>query len=173
MEQLSRIDSLTGLLNQRAFYEQLRIDLSTSSRRKDALTLAYLDLNGFKEINDTQGHKAGDRILSFVGECMRRVIREGNFGCRYGGDEFMTCLLNLNAKDSIHLGKRLIEAVQSAGSMIEGGGLSVGLSVGVALFPENSEDVNDVIEKADRALYEAKKRGKNQICGWWEKGEQD
>ncbi|MBN1521105.1 MAG: sensor domain-containing diguanylate cyclase [Candidatus Aureabacteria bacterium] len=172
IEELSITDSLTGLYVIRHFKERLETEVYRSKRYGTSLALFLIDIDNFKTINDTYGHPVGDLVLQTIANKVKGILRQTDFACRYGGDEFMTCLLNLNAKDSLQLGKRLLDAVENSGPFLEEGALSIGISVGIALFPENAEEIDDVIEKADQALYEAKKRGKNQICGWWEIQEQ-
>ncbi|MCP4650175.1 MAG: sensor domain-containing diguanylate cyclase [PVC group bacterium] len=168
VEELSITDSLTGLYVIRHFKDRLKTEAYRCKRYGTKMALFLIDIDDFKTINDTYGHPAGDKVLQTIAAKIKGILRQTDFACRYGGDEFMTCLHNLNPKDTIQLGKRLIETVQNTGPLFEDSKFFVGISIGVAIYPENSDDIVKLIEKADQALYKAKEKGKNQIYGWWE-----
>jgi diguanylate cyclase (GGDEF)-like protein len=168
IEELSITDSLTGLYVIRYFKERLETEVYRCKRYGSSLALFLVDIDNFKAINDTYGHPAGDLVLKTIANTIKGILRQTDFACRYGGDEFMICLLNLSPNDALQLGRRLLKTVETAKPVIEEGVPPVGISVGVALFPEHSENISDVIDKADQALYEAKNKGKNQIFGCWE-----
>ncbi|MDD5644723.1 MAG: GGDEF domain-containing protein, partial [bacterium] len=86
--------------------------------------------------------------------------------CRYGGDEFMICLPNLKSKDTVEFAKRLLNSILLTAPVVNGSRIPVTLSIGASCFPENSEDIEEIIKQADQALYKAKNQGKNQICIW-------
>ena len=149
----ARHDGLTGLLNQRSFYEVLRSELSRAQRRNHPTVLIYFDLDGFKNVNDTEGHKKGDEILIQVSDSIRSSIRENEIGARYGGDEFCIILPEGTVEEANHVSKRLCDAIESA---TEGSKISVSIGIAISL-PENNFDADTLVQKADKAMYEAKK----------------
>ena len=155
LRELSEKDGLTGLGNQRNFYEQLRFAMSLCERQEQPLTLAYLDLNGFKSLNDTEGHKTGDMILALVGRVISRTIRNHDIACRYGGDEFCIIMINTNVEQAKIMCTRLIAAFGQE----ENKGIS--FSIGLA---ENSGDSHfsrdDLVKLADANMYKAKEKAR-------------
>ena len=168
IEELSITDSLTGLFVIRHFKERLETEVYRCKRYGTNMALYLIDIDNFKAINDTHGHPVGDLVLQNVANNVKEILRQTDFACRYGGDEFMICLLNVDQKNAIQLGKRLLERIQVARPVLETGALPVGVSVGVSLYPQDADDIDIVIEQADKALYKAKQKGKNQICGFWD-----
>lgn len=151
LEELARRDSLTGLLNQRAFFEQVERELSSAIRYVYPLTLVYIDLNDFKEINDAQGHRAGDAVLTRVGEVVLSTTRETDVACRYGGDEFCVALPHGTTDDAERLCGRLADGFRQRG--IE----RVTMSMGIAQTgPEDFVSMEALLQMADAAMYEAK-----------------
>ena len=126
LEELSLKDGLTGLSNQRAFYEHLRRELSSAERYKEPLSLCYLDLNGFKQLNDTLGHQSGDDLLTIVGATMLEATRDSDIACRYGGDEFCMILPKSNLDEAMLVASRLTELFNKAEN--QGVKLSIGIS---------------------------------------------
>lgn len=153
LERVARIDGLTGLYNHRSFQEALRREVSRSRRRGTPLSLLYIDLDGFKEVNDTQGHQEGDRILAATSEVIREVVRTEDFAARYGGDEFCVLLPHTGRDMAREVAGRLITAFED--KLCASG---VSLSIGVAATgPELLLDAETLLERADMAMYEAKK----------------
>jgi diguanylate cyclase (GGDEF)-like protein len=151
LEELLRRDSLTGLWNHKAFYEHLRRDLAAARRLRRRLCLVYLDLNGFKELNDGRGHTEGDRVLAAMGEVMLSTVREADLPCRYGGDEFCIVVPNTTLEEATSMCRRLIGLFSAADRH------GVTFSVGVAeTGPDDFLDVDALVKKADRLMYEAK-----------------
>ncbi len=150
---LSRHDPLTGLANQTAFYEHMRRELSAASRTGRPLALLFLDLNGFKKINDSHGHLAGDRLLAETARVIKDAVRLADIPCRYGGDEFCVILPNTRAEDAEHASARIIEAFDKAVTE------DVTLSIGLAQTEANrTMTAEDLVRAADTAMYAAKKR---------------
>jgi diguanylate cyclase (GGDEF)-like protein len=156
--ELSQIDSLTGLLNRRAMGEQLRREYAIAKRQTNMVSIAYLDIDNFKTINDTRGHIAGDQVLKNVANAMKVVCREIDSPCRYGGDEFCIIfhgsdLQNVNAACT-----RLIEELIK----IEP---DVTLSIGVAQTGTTEFcSAEELMRNADKKMYEAKQTSGNSIC---------
>ncbi|HEV8629832.1 MAG TPA: EAL domain-containing protein, partial [Thermoanaerobaculia bacterium] len=159
-------DPLTGLPNRAAFTDRLEAKLITARARNGRLAVLFLDLDGFKHINDSLGHSAGDRVLQTLGKRLRRAVREGDFVCRFGGDEFTMLLEIGKAEDAEAVGQKLLSAVAEP-CMVEGERLYVTGSLGVALYPENGDDPEALLRNADAAMYLAKELGRNnyQLCG--------
>lgn len=159
---LARTDPLTGLANRMIFGEQLRQAFASAQRGGRAFAVLYLDLDRFKEVNDTLGHHAGDRLLQEVGRRLRDVTREIDLVARLGGDEF--AIVQAGIDDSTAAGtlaEKLIEIV-SAPYVIEGNELRIGVSIGISLYDAQVRSPDDLLMMADQALYRAKHAGRGQ-----------
>jgi len=155
LQELSIRDSLTGLLNQRAFFENLRRELSVAERTQRPLSVIYFDLNGFKKLNDSKGHKEGDRLLECVGQAITECIRDVDFGCRYGGDEFCIIMPSADKAQAREACDRLISAYDK----LEPG--DVTFSIGIAdTGPQDFIDPDTLVKRADKLMYVAKARSK-------------
>ena len=154
-------DPLTGLLNRRGFYQAVENTLLRNERFEPSLVLLYLDLDGFKRVNDSLGHDAGDRVLRWVSEQLQSCLRSGDILGRMGGDEF-TVLLELEfPEQAAKIAEKLIERV-SVCQQIEGLEVMLGVSIGIATFPDCGLDLNGLLRAADIAMYEAKRAGRQQ-----------
>ncbi len=157
LQELSIKDNLTSLFNQRHFYRVLQNEMVRSSRQKHPLCLLLLDLDNFKHFNDSQGHLAGDRILERVGVIIQDTTREHvDFAFRYGGDEFTIILTETTAPQAVEVAER----VQT--SLIQSFNGQLTLSIGLAEFYP-SQQLEDFINTADKAMYEAKRMGGNRV----------
>jgi diguanylate cyclase (GGDEF)-like protein len=154
-------DPLTGCVRRAPALEVLRTELRRSHRTGDPVSVILLDLDGFKQVNDTRGHGCGDQVLAQVGRALRRDLRTSDTKCRYGGDEFLVVLPETAAAGA----RQVAEAVRlSIGKLeVAWGGETVRLtaSVGVATAGEQEVDVEDLVARADGALYSAKRAGRN------------
>ena len=154
-------DPLTGLLNRRGFHQAVENTLLRNERNEQALVLLYLDLDGFKRVNDTLGHDAGDRVLRWVSEQMQACLRSYDILGRMGGDEF-TALLELEfPEQAAKIAEKLIERV-SVCQQVDGLEVMLGVSIGIATFPDCGSDLNGLLRAADIAMYEAKRAGRQQ-----------
>ncbi|AZF07795.1 bifunctional diguanylate cyclase/phosphodiesterase [Pseudomonas sp. R5-89-07] len=154
-------DPLTGLLNRRGFHQTVENMLLRSERNEQSLVLLYLDLDGFKRVNDTLGHDAGDRVLRWVSEQMQACLRSYDILGRMGGDEF-TALLELEfPEQAAKIAEKLIERV-SVCQQVDGLDVMLGASIGIATFPDCGSDLNGLLRAADIAMYEAKRAGRQQ-----------
>ncbi len=153
LEQLSRLDSLTGLLNRRVFSEELERGIASSRRHQRPLSVALLDLDLFKRYNDTHGHQAGDRLLIDAAAAWTSSLREVDLIARYGGEEFVLILPDCSLEDAVVTADRLREATPHGATC----------SAGVAVL-EDSDTADRFVERADRGLYEAKASGRNRTC---------
>ncbi len=152
-------DALTGLYNHRYFYEQLSHELERSLRYSQPLTLLLMDMNNFKQINDTYGHMVGDKFLGLVGQIIAKQIRSSDIGARYGGDEFVVILPNSSAGEARVTADKLSEAVSHAAALSTNEeSVQLGISIGIATCPDDSRIPGELIEIADSRLYEVKAR---------------
>ncbi|MBC3300011.1 EAL domain-containing protein [Pseudomonas sp. SWRI18] len=154
-------DPLTGLLNRRGFHQAVENSLLRSERAEQSLVLLYLDLDGFKRVNDSLGHDAGDRVLRWVSEQLQGCLRSYDILGRMGGDEF-TALLELEfPEQAAKIAEKLIERV-SICQQVDGLDVMLGVSIGIATFPDCGADLNGLLRAADIAMYEAKRAGRQQ-----------
>lgn len=156
-------DSLTGLLNRRAFRERLSGESDRSIRYGDSFALILLDLDRFKSINDTFGHDTGDTVLAWIGRLLTEHTRAADAPCRVGGEEFAILAPATNADVAAALCQRLVETVAEAKPPVDFE-LKVTMSAGYAACPEHTSSPEKLFNIADRALLKAKKEGKNQFC---------
>lgn len=159
LESAAKTDTLTGMLNRHGYSEAVSLLLNKES----ISAVLYLDLDGFKSINDTCGHAVGDRILQEVAGCLRRCIRNTDFVARLGGDEFGICVPNLlEANDAHRLARKIINSIASIQIPEFGDKPVLGASIGICLLPRHDAlSVDAVVEVADSLMYQAKRSGKN------------
>jgi two-component system cell cycle response regulator len=161
LESMALHDALTGLPNRRLLMDRLSLAIVHARRNKSAMAVMYLDLDGFKKINDTLGHDAGDTLLSMVAARLVAAVRQEDTVARLGGDEFVIVLWELLHADGVaKLVSKVIQAVSQPYS-IQDRCVSMTVSVGVGIYPLHGEDVETLMKSADLALYEAKRTGKN------------
>ena len=162
LDRMAHYDALTGLPNRVLLVDRLHQGMAQVVRRGQHLVVAYLDLDGFKQVNDTLGHEAGDQLLVMLTARMRQALREGDTLARLGGDEFVAVLTDvLSLDESVPMLKRLLAAV-SAPVTLAGRELQVSASIGVTLFPQSVEvDADQLLRQSDQAMYQAKQSGKN------------
>src|SRR5882757_2069872 len=160
----ARHDALTGLTNRTGLIDAVETKLKTGPGHDGALALLFLDLDGFKTVNDTFGHAAGDQLLKNVAESLHRQLRAGDVAARIGGDEFVVLAENMTPERAIALGEQLIAAVTRSYTIGDDMAVAVGVSVGIAMAPEHGTCVEDLMAVGDAALYEAKSNGKARWC---------
>ena len=161
LQHLAHHDNLTGLPNRALFADRLTQALAAQPRRGGQVAVAYFDLDGFKAVNDRCGHEVGDAVLRTIAERLQAALRDGDTLARFGGDEFIALLTDLS--DEPQLEPVLERLLAAASQTIEHGGqtLSISTSIGVAFFPRDAHDKEDLIRLADQAMYEAKHAGRN------------
>jgi two-component system cell cycle response regulator len=162
LQSLAVTDGLTGLHNHRAFQDYLEEQFQVAMRNKQPLALILMDVDHFKQYNDTYGHQAGDEVLRQVAQILSAHVREGDFVARYGGEEFVIVLPRTDLESAVAVAERLREAVQSAEWRLR----PVTGSFGVACIRPDMETRQELIEAADQALYQAKKNGRNRVEAW-------
>jgi two-component system cell cycle response regulator len=164
LEEMATTDGLTGCLNKRALLDQMEQKLLAAQRFGRKLSLIVTDLDHFKSVNDTYGHAAGDRVLKELGGVLRRVKRETDLVARFGGEEFCVLCEETDARGARLLAERVREELEKTEVATELGPLKVTASLGVATFPDHASTAADLFVQGDKALYEAKNRGRNQVC---------
>lgn len=157
---LARTDGLTALYNRRAFEDRLKHDVDLAKRRRGALSLAYVDMDDFKAINDLCGHSEGDRVLRLVGDALRAALRAADTAARIGGDEFAVILPDTDLQEAKHVVARLRRELSRT---LAEQGMEVTCSVGVVTMAENAATPEGLLEAADKLMYEIKGSGKNNV----------
>ena len=157
-------DFLTGLNNRGYLYTELERATKRAKRRNEELTLVYFDLDDFKPINDNHSHQAGDLVLTTIAQRVKQAFRDSDLLARIGGDEFAILFENaMTREQAAEVANELVRLCQLPVEF-EGHPLQVSASAGVACFPRHGEDYRSLLESADRAMYQAKRSGKNQIA---------
>lgn len=162
MSHQASFDYLTNLPNRSAFFEALSKELSKARRGGKFVALLLLDLDGFKSVNDEQGHEAGDIVLKEVSRRWLACIREGDTVARIGGDEFAVIVSALDDPTQVvPIAEKLIHALTPKFTLYTGHEYSIGVSIGISVYPSNASEMDSLLAAADIAMYESKKRGKN------------
>ena len=157
-------DSLTGLFNRRYMEETLKREISRVTRNKEPLGLIMIDIDHFKQFNDTYGHTAGDMLLKSIGDFFRDGIRREDIACRYGGEEFVLILPGSSLENTFRRAEQLHDDIKRVRVRHRGGFISsVQVSMGVVVFSEHGNSAELLLESADKALYKAKSLGRNRI----------
>lgn len=159
-------DPLTGLLNRRGFAAELERQVALSRRYGPTGALVMLDLDGFKHVNDTLGHSAGDDLIITIGRALRSRLRETDVLARLGGDEFAVILLGVDSDEAALVAGDIAEAVRTAGRLDQPLLRPVTASVGVVAFSHGDATAEDLMMRADLAMYDAKERGKDRVAVW-------
>ncbi|AKU21651.1 EAL domain-containing protein [Massilia sp. NR 4-1] len=161
LDHLAHHDPLTALPNRLLFNDRLQHALQRAGREGEQLALLFIDLDRFKNVNDTLGHHIGDELLKQVAHALSDKLREGDTLARLGGDEFIVLLENVDGQFSASLVAEKLVGMFEQPFMVAGHELFVTCSVGISLFPEDAQDINMLIRNADVAMYQAKARGRN------------
>ena len=164
VEDLAITDGLTGLFVRRYFMERFDEELKRSKRHGFSFAFLMLDIDNFKKCNDTYGHLVGDVVLRDVSRIIKEHVREIDLVGRFGGEEFSLVLPETGRDGAVMAADRLRENIQANVFRAYDEKLKLTVSIGVAIYPQDSDDTKDIIEKADQALYAAKKSGKNIVC---------
>lgn len=157
---LAYYDFLTELANRRLFEDRLEQTLRLAKRKTRSVALLYIDLDRFKPINDSLGHKAGDLLLIQVARRLQAEVRESDTVARLGGDEFGIVLDDVNQVSTTHIAKKIIGRIGDAFN-VEGTEVFIGASIGISMFPNDGTDLNALMKHADIAMYRAKEQGRN------------
>lgn len=160
VEFLAYYDVLTGLPNRTLLRDRLTQLIAISNRDKQNFAVLFLDLDRFKYINDSMGHSVGDRLLQSVAERVQQCVREGDTVSRIGGDEFIVLLRDTNADAAIGVAEKILQAL-SRSFKLDKHEISTQASIGISVYPEHANDVDNLIKNADAAMYRAKDKGRN------------
>jgi diguanylate cyclase (GGDEF)-like protein len=164
LQRYALIDQLTGLQNRRAGMESLTQAWSVSERSGEPVTMMMIDIDKFKEVNDSHGHAVGDKVLIEVAKTIRASARKEDAVCRMGGEEFLVICRNADLHSSLHAAERLRESVSALRVTSEQGKLGVTISIGIASKEAGMSDPGTLVNAADKALYGAKSKGRNRTC---------
>lgn len=166
-------DQLTGLLTSKSFFSELRREAARSESAGTPFCVLMMDIDHFKQVNDTYGHLTGSQTLEEVGMCIMRALRAGDVAARFGGEEFAAFLLEADLTQGIVAAERVRTAIEKYPFTVTRTNSSEGprthhitISVGIAVFPDDSRDPIELVEFADSALYRAKRDGRNQVCAY-------
>lgn len=159
--QMACHDNLTGLPNRALFKDRLETAQRLAMRNRNKLAVLFIDLDGFKAVNDTLGHKAGDNVLQEVAIRLSEVVRQSDTVARMGGDEFIVLLNGIDcAADAGVVAKKILAALDQA-MLLEEQVAKVGASIGISIFPDHGDDSEKLVSYADSAMYGVKKSGKH------------
>ena len=156
-------DAMTGLYNRRFLEEYVGQLVSGSQRRKSPFAVLMLDLDFFKQVNDTHGHEAGDKVIKTLADTLVRNVRASDMAVRYGGEEFLMILMDVGAEGAMMVAEKIRGEVEATKIPLPGGMLQKTISIGVAEFPADSDTFWQVVKFADVALYRAKTTGRNRV----------
>lgn len=159
--QLAYYDNLTGLPNRKTFHDRLQLAMALAHRESRRIGLLFLDLDNFKDVNDTQGHDFGDKLIREVAARLGSEMRESDTLARLGGDEFVVVLTSISSRESAATAAERVLSLFSRPFIIDGRKVYSGASVGIALYPDDGQDAESIFKCADTAMYHAKNEGKS------------
>jgi diguanylate cyclase (GGDEF)-like protein len=164
-------DDLTGLLSSRSYFSELRRETARARAEKRRLCVLMMDVDHFKEVNDTYGHLTGSKTLEEIGQCIAGIMRSGDAAARFGGEEFAAFLLDAEVGQGLVAAERIRSVIESSSFSVIRQGKPAGehrvtISLGVSTFPDDSTDPIELVEMADSALYRAKREGRNRVCAY-------
>jgi len=165
LERLAMVDPLTGVANRRYFYQRAAIEIGAAHRRHAPLACLMLDIDFFKSVNDRHGHAAGDAVLKRLAETVQAGIRPYDLFGRLGGEEFAILLPDADLATASLIAERLRIAVAASPALVEGEVLPITVSIGVAILAAEDAAIDPLLDRADRALYQAKEGGRNRVVG--------
>lgn len=160
----ARLDALTGLPNRVLLLDRFAHSIANANRRGGRLALLFVDLDNFKQINDSHGHAFGDEVLTLAARCLASTVREVDTVSRHGGDEFLILLDDVaQPSDAVRVADKLIAelALPHRVNNIE---LSLTASIGISLYPDDGDNADTLIKRADAAMYRAKRQGRGSFC---------
>ena len=160
---LSLTDDLTGLLNMRAFNDILNREINKTTRYASSFSVMMIDVDGLKSVNDRFGHTTGSRLVKTVGDTISSCLRSTDVLARYGGDEFIALLSEIDMAGSCEVAERIRSAIQNTSFDMQGQSVSTTASIGVACYPYGDMNARNILENSDAALYQSKNSGKNRI----------
>jgi diguanylate cyclase (GGDEF)-like protein len=166
---MAMVDGMTGLKNHRTFQQAFDTMLVRASRRIDPLCLILMDIDHFKQLNDTYGHPFGDEVLKRVAAILGSAARKVDLAARYGGEEFALLLEDSDGDGGLQIAERVRKEIEQLKIPNEThGDVSVTISMGLSSYPSDGTEKDELITHADQALYLAKHNGRNRVCSWGE-----
>jgi diguanylate cyclase (GGDEF)-like protein len=163
VERLLNIDDLSGLFVRRKFDAEFTALFDAARVAKLPLALLVMDMDGIKKINDTHGHLFGAHVIGQAGHIIGGIIRDRGIGCRFGGDEYLAALPELDCDAATEVADRILRAINTVPFVKDGITLEPGISIGVAAYPADADDTASLFQRSDEALYRAKQGGRNRI----------
>jgi diguanylate cyclase (GGDEF)-like protein len=164
VQEMATLDSLTRVFTRRYWFQRSNEEIERSRKFKYSLSCLMIDVDRFKDLNDTYGHLVGDAILAAVAKVVKDNIRQIDILGKYGGEEFCAILTETGVAEAKFVSERIRQAFQDSRVQAYDETLSVTISIGIAGFPDDSQDLISLIDKADQALYRAKETGRNKVC---------
>lgn len=172
VENLIHVDDVTGLYNQRKLLKDIETAVERHKELGEVFTVLFIDIDHFKNVNDDYGHIVGTQLLAIMGELLKTTLRESDLIYRYGGDEFVMLIPDVVGKTGKLIGERVLEAVKKHDFIFTApqtmdkcpDHLKLTVSIGVANFPEDAKDKEEILSMADKMMYEAKKGGRGRVC---------
>jgi len=161
IKHMANHDNLTDLPTMRLYKERLSLAIGFAERNKTSIAIMFIDLNGFKEVNDNYGHFAGNDTLKEVAIRLKNLIREADTVARIGGDEFLLAVTDVQNMESAHSTTKKILENLTVPTLYDGNSISIGASIGVSMYPKDGVDIEELIQKADQSMYKIKETGKN------------
>lgn len=162
-KELAFIDDVTQLYNQRYLQLVLDKEIRRAERASSPFSVLFIDIDHFKNVNDSSGHMIGSKLLCQVSEILKQNMRMIDYGFRYGGDEFILILVGTGSDAAVTVGERIRSQVASTPFLIDGRKMNLTLSIGVASFPEHAQTKEEIIRLADEAMYESKNKSRNLV----------
>jgi diguanylate cyclase (GGDEF)-like protein len=166
LQELAIHDPLTGLYNRHYMNETVKRELARAAREKYPVSFVMIDIDRFKRVNDTFGHKAGDAVLQGLSAQLRKNSRVSDILFRYGGEEFLAILPNVRAERALQIAEKWRIGFLESTMLLEYGGAKATISCGIAAFPTHGNTSSDLVSVADQALYQAKEAGRNRSAIW-------
>lgn len=165
LSQQTILDPLTESYNKKYFYHMAQKELEQFRRYGRKFSIVFIDIDDFKKINDKYGHLTGDIVLKTLAEKLKHSIRKGDSVCRFGGEEFVLILHGANSENALRIAERIREEIAKEEiKTCDGKTISITISAGIATVDDKIDNIQEMIEKADMAMYKAKQTGKNKVC---------
>lgn len=168
VENLVHVDDVTGLYNQRKLLKDVDNAVERYKDFKEVFTILFIDVDHFKNVNDGHGHLVGTQILAQLGALLKKTLRESDLIYRYGGDEFVMIIPDVSGDTAKSIGDRVLNVVRDSTFLVDSSNekkeFNITVSIGVATFPDDAKNRTEVLEIADKMMYEAKKSGRGRVC---------
>lgn len=165
IKHLAYYDALTNLPNRTLLMDRLDVLMATSKRNSEKFAVLFIDLDGFKNVNDLYGHKMGDKVLNTIAERFEKITRDMDTIARIGGDEFIALINETQSSNAVKIvSEKILSEINKPINLLTGVTINISASIGVAMFPDDGSSADELLTKSDNAMYAAKNAGKNQLC---------